>query len=547
MDKKSLIAIVLSAVVIFSYPYVIKHFFPPHKTEAEKTVSAQKEKVAETEDELVAGKNNGLIKKTVGGIAGSALEKTSEQTAFTEKIINIDTPLYTAELTSLGGGIKNWNLKKYDKTADKASGPVNLVASPRNIPTFRTRLVYDSTIETAELTSTDKSITLAKGESKELVLRGVTAKGLNVEKRYLFTGSDYLVKTELRITNGAKTAFKGFVDTTVVKGQKKVKKKKRGRATYHEGGLVSIGDKVIRHKDKDPGETRNADVKWIGIENKYFLSALIPITKIPVSWRLNSPSKEEVVAVTRFAVSIAPGETALYSYNTFMGPKKYDLLVSEKSGLEGAVEFGYFSFMAKPLLHVLNFMQSYVVNYGIAIIVLTIVIKLIFYPLTHHGLKSMNGMKKVQPQIAAIKERYKDDKARLNKEIMGLYKKYKINPVGGCLPMILQIPVFIALYEVLYVCIELRHAPFFLWIHDLSAQDPYYITPLIMGGSMFLQQKMTPTAVDPTQAKMMLFMPVIFTVMFLKFPAGLVIYWLVNNILSIAQQYYINKTDTAKI
>jgi len=485
MDKKSLIAVVLSAIVIFSYPYIMKHFFPPHKTEAEQTVSVQKEKIAE--DELVVAKNNGLVKKTVGGAAGSALEKTSEHTAFTEKIINIETPLYTAELTSLGGGIKSWNLKKYNKTADKASGPVNLVASPRNTPTLRTRLVYDSTIETAELTSTDKSITLAKGDRREVVLHGVTAKGLNVEKRYLFTGSDYLVKTELRITNDAKTAFNGFVDTTVVKGQKKLKKKKRGRATYHEGGLVSIGDKVIRHKDKNPGETRNADVKWIGVENKYFL------------------------------------------------------------GLEGAVEFGYFSFMAKPLLRVLNFMQSYLINYGIAIIVLTIVIKLIFYPLTHHGLKSMNGMKKVQPQIAAIKERYKDDKTRLNKEIMGLYKKYKINPVGGCLPMILQIPVFIALYEVLYVCIELRHAPFFLWIHDLSAQDPYYITPLIMGGSMFIQQKMTPTAVDPTQAKMMLFMPVIFTVMFLKFPAGLVIYWLVNNLLSIAQQYYINKTDTAKI
>ncbi|MFQ5353597.1 MAG: membrane protein insertase YidC, partial [Thermodesulfobacteriota bacterium] len=168
-------------------------------------------------------------------------------------------------------------------------------------------------------------------------------------------------------------------------------------------------------------------------------------------------------------------------------------------------------------------------------------------PLTHHGLKSMHGMKKVQPQLAAIKKKYKDDKAQLNKEIMGLYKKYKINPVGGCLPMILQIPVFIALYEVLYVCIELRHAPFILWIHDLSAMDPYYITPLIMGGSMFLQQKMTPVSMDPTQAKMMLFMPVIFTVMFLKFPSGLVIYWLVNNILSIAQQYYINRTDTVKV
>jgi len=535
MDKRSLIAIVLSAIVIFSYPYVIKRFYPPKKEIAEKAATVQKE---------VAAEDGGLIKKVES--KGSSVETHREKVSFKEKLTHIETPLYRAELTSLGGGIKSWELKKYNKKADASSGSVNLVASPSGLPTLRTRLVYDSTIETAELLSSVGSMTLTKDDTREIVMRGKTSNGLNIEKRYIFTGNDYLVKTELRLTNAGAAPFKGLVDTTIVKGQKKVKKKKRSRASYHNGGVVSIGDNVIRHKDKNPAETRNADVKWIGVENKYFLSAMIPITKISVSWTLGPPVAEQVEAGTRFALNIAPGETALYSYNTFMGPKKYDLLAGEKNGLEGAVEFGYFAFMAKPLLHVLNFFQSYVGNYGIAIIILTIVIKLIFYPLTHHGLKSMSGMKKIQPQLVAIKEKYKDDKTRLNKEIMGLYKKNKINPVGGCLPMILQIPVFIALYEVLYACIELRQAPFYLWIHDLAAKDPYYITPLVMGGTMFLQQKMTPTSVDPTQAKMMLFMPVIFTVMFLKFPSGLVIYWLVNNILSIAQQYYINRTEMAK-
>jgi YidC/Oxa1 family membrane protein insertase len=180
-------------------------------------------------------------------------------------------------------------------------------------------------------------------------------------------------------------------------------------------------------------------------------------------------------------------------------------------------------------------------NFGLAIIVLTIVIKILFFPLTHTSYKSMKDMQKVQPLMLKLKKKYKDDKEKLNKEIMALYRSHKVNPLGGCLPMILQIPVFFALYKALLGSIELRHAPFIFWINDLSAKDPYYITPIIMGASMFIQQKMTPTVGDPTQAKIMLLMPIVFTIMFLNFPSGLVIYWLVNNVLSIGQQFYINK------
>ncbi len=543
MDKRSILAIALSAIVIFTYPYIMKRFFPQSK-KAQTEKSAPADRAAEKNGSEAAGKT--ATPAVRDGGAGS-IESSPAKTPLTEELVRIETPLFRAELTNIGGGVKTWELKNYRKSVGKDSEPVNLVEMPGRASTLSTRLIYDSSVETADLRSKVSSLVLSEKDEKEVVLRGISAGGLSVEKRYLFKGSDYLVKTELRITNTGASTFNGFVDTVLVRGMKKDAKKKSSRASYHKGGIVSIGEHILRHKDKEPSETRTAKINWIGIEDKYFLSALIPLTDIPVNWTLAPPAftgtHEVVEAGTRFALRLAPGETALYSYNTFMGPKKYDLLEREKSGLEQSVEFGFFAFMARPLLRVLNFFQSYVGNYGIAIIILTVVIKIIFYPLTHHGLKSMQGMKKVQPQLAAIKERYKDDKARLNKEIMALYKKYKINPVGGCLPMFLQIPVFIALYEVLYACIELRHAPFILWIRDLSAQDPYYITPLIMGGTMFLQQKMTPTSVDPTQAKVMLFMPVIFTVMFLKFPSGLVVYWLVNNLLSIAQQYYINRTD----
>jgi YidC/Oxa1 family membrane protein insertase len=217
--------------------------------------------------------------------------------------------------------------------------------------------------------------------------------------------------------------------------------------------------------------------------------------------------------------------------------------------LEGAVDFGWFQILALPLLYVLKFFYGFLGNYGWAIILLTLVIRILFIYPNHKSFKSMQDMQKLQPKIAKLREKYKDDKEAMNKELMGLYRTYKVNPMGGCLPMVLQLPVFIALYNILGNAIELRHAPFIstlpftniVWLADLSAKDPLLITPLIMGATMFLQQKMTPSPGDPTQAKMMLFMPIIFTFMFLNFASGLVLYWLFNNILSIGQQYYTNK------
>jgi YidC/Oxa1 family membrane protein insertase len=213
--------------------------------------------------------------------------------------------------------------------------------------------------------------------------------------------------------------------------------------------------------------------------------------------------------------------------------------------LKASINYGFFDFIAKPLNQFLNFLHDYVGNYGVAIIILTIIIKALFWPLSHKSYKSMEQMKKLQPMMAKIREKHADDREKMNAEIMQLYKTYKVNPAGGCLPMLMQIPVFFALYQALLGAIELRHAAFIphlpftdmVWLADLSAKDPYYITPLIMGATMFLQQRMSPPMGDPMQAKIMMFMPVIFTFLFLNFPAGLVVYWLVNNVLSIGQQW----------
>ena len=243
-----------------------------------------------------------------------------------------------------------------------------------------------------------------------------------------------------------------------------------------------------------------------------------------------------------------------FQYALYFGPRDIGILKSLNLQLEKAVNFGFFDIVSKPLLWVLIFFNGYLHNYGWAIILLTILVKIVFWPLTHKSYKSMKDMQKLQPKMAKIREKHKDNREQMNQEMMALYKTYKVNPMGGCLPMVIQIPVFFALYSLLGYAIELRHAPFLLWINDLAAPDrlpigvpiPYVgegipVLTLLMGASMFIQQKMTPTTGDPTQAKIMLFLPVVFTFMFINFAAGLVLYWLVNNVLSIGQQYYINK------
>jgi YidC/Oxa1 family membrane protein insertase len=283
-------------------------------------------------------------------------------------------------------------------------------------------------------------------------------------------------------------------------------------------------------------------LKWAGVMTNYFLMAVAPGTD---DTALKARFEDGVfrAAVEKKGIPVL-GKDASYSCTYYVGPKKRQYMAKAPSGLEKAVNYGWFDFIAKPLVVAMDFFYKYTGNYGVAIILLTVVIKIIFLPLSHKSYKSMEQMKKLQPMMAKLREKYKDDKQRMNQEVMSLYKTYKVNPAGGCLPMVVQIPVFIGLYEGLLNAIELRHAPFIthlpftdiIWLADLSAKDPFYITPLVMGLTMFLQQKMSPAAGDPTQQKIMMLMPLIFTFMFLSFPAGLVVYWLVNNVLSIAQQ-----------
>jgi YidC/Oxa1 family membrane protein insertase len=325
-----------------------------------------------------------------------------------------------------------------------------------------------------------------------------------------------------------------------------------GPSAMIDNALEQIKPKKIEDKNRYEGK-----IKWIGIEDRYFISSIIPAEEFEGSIKLGLNDKIVSNQLINPTFELAPGKQIESQFYIFMGPKSMELLNSLGHDLGKALNFGFFDIIAKPCLWFMNQIHSVIPNYGIAIILLTIFTKILLWPLGNKSYKSMSEMKKLQPLMAEIREKYKDDKQKMNQELMALYRTYKVNPVGGCLPMVLQIPVFFALYRMLYQAIELRHAPFFLWINDLSAPDrlfdfgfsipfmepPYGIPVLtiIMGATMLLQQKMSPPPGDPTQAKMMMLMPVVFTFIFINFSSGLVLYWLVNNILSISQQYYVQK------
>jgi YidC/Oxa1 family membrane protein insertase len=346
-----------------------------------------------------------------------------------------------------------------------------------------------------------------------------------------------------------------------------------GYYILHEGPIGVLGGKLNEIDYDDLQEDGNVELTstggWLGFGDKYWLATLVPDqqSNIKASFRYTPHNGEPRYQIDYLGdpVTVAPGSTVEMTDRLFAGAKEVDKLdaYAESLGIplfDRAVDFGWFYFLTKPIFHVLDFFYKLTGNYGIAILLLTLVVKILFFPLANKSYRAMSQMKKLQPEMMALRERFGDDKMKMNQELMALYKREKVNPMSGCLPIVVQIPVFFALYKVLFVNIEMRHAPFFGWIHDLSAPDPTTVFnlfglipwtpphflmlgvwPLLMGATMFLQTKLNPQPADPVQAKVMLFLPVMFTFLFATFPAGLVIYWTWNNILSITQQWVIMK------
>jgi len=426
-------------------------------------------------------------------------------------------------------------------------GPLALTFSLPKLDPNLGRLAFQPSAESLKVTAGRQSLSFS-----------AEAAGVRIQKIYTFQSNSYAWNLKVRLHNASGRRLELQPSLGLAE-----KRSRSESASYAFTGIQFTTDGSFKEEDasdlKDTPSFGGA-VNFMALAIPYFMGAVAPEDKggnIPIKRYVNGAEEKGIMLASLVdpPLTLEPGQEAELNYLVFYGPK--DLKVLEPLGhdLARAVDFGWFDIIAKPMLAALNFFYSFVGNFGLGIILVTLLTKLLFWPLTKKSYKSMKEMQKLQPHVAKIRERYKEDKQRMNQEIMQLYKTYKVNPAGGCLPMIVQIPVFIAFYKVLGSAIELRHAPFFWWINDLSAPDrlpigftiPYVgdglpVLTLLMGASMFLQQKMTPTTGDPTQAKMMMLMPVVFTVMFINFPAGLVLYWLVNNVFSIGQQYLTNRS-----
>lgn len=500
-----------------------------------KQVDMSASMVAEnTQDSSIPSASSNLQTNTNDPISDFKLADT--------EYINVKTDLYNINISDTGGDIRSLELLKHKGEPGKPYLLLNDKADPLlyvaqsgllgdNLPTHKSK--FTGTNKNYSLNSDVLSVPL-KFENENV----------KVIKTYEFTSNSYVVKMTYNIKNKTlkplkSTSYLQFIHDGESNQGSALMPSFTGTAYYNETDKFSKIDFDDVDKESFSLITDNG---WIGIIQRYFASAWI----LPEKQKREFYSKKVADNVYASGVltkleNIPVDGSLTFTANIYLGPQSKEDLAAAAEGLPYTVDYGWLTFIASPLFSVLSGIQKVVINWGIAIILLTVLIKLLFYPLSAASYKSMAQMREVAPRLQSMKEKFGDDKQKMQQAMMELYKTEKINPLGGCLPILVQIPVFIALYWVLLGSVELRDAPFLWWIQDLSTKDPYYVLPLLMAGSMFIQMKLNPKPTDPMQARLMIMMPIVFSIFFFFFPAGLVLYWLVNNILSIGQQWYVNK------
>nr|WP_319555417.1 membrane protein insertase YidC [uncultured Vibrio sp.] len=467
------------------------------------------------------------------------------------KTITVTTDVLTLSIDTVGGDVVHADLNQYSAELDSADPFVLLKNTQGHQFIAQSGLVGPQGID---LSSTNRphynvsadSFTLADGQDELRVPMTFTANGIEYTKTYIFKRGSYALNVEYDVANnsGNNATFGMYAHLR----QNLMDDGGSITMPTYRGGAFSTEDTRYKKYSFDDMQDRNLSINladgqgWAAMIQHYFAAAWIPRNEPGTNLYTRVIGNLGDIGVRMPNKTIANGDQAKFEATLWVGPKLQDQMEAVAPNLDLVVDYGWLWFIAKPLHWLLSMIHGFVSNWGLAIILLTFVVRGAMYPLTKAQYTSMAKMRMLQPKLQAMRERIGDDRQRMSQEMMELYKKEKVNPLGGCLPLILQMPIFISLYWALMESVELRHSPFFGWIHDLSAQDPYYILPLLMGASMFMIQKMSPTTVtDPMQQKIMTFMPVMFTFFFLFFPSGLVLYWLVSNVVTLIQQTLIYK------
>lgn len=467
------------------------------------------------------------------------------------KEIKVTTPLYSATFHTGGGILRSFTLSQYAEGLEPNSPPLNMISAAA-AATAPMGLLFNGqpSWTLGQWSFTGEDLNLKAGENGTLTFEG-ELDGVRIKRTLTFNADTYLIEEKdelISTTDVPRTTRMGYTMAVTPLGGASMQP---GMSSYNSMRMVwdkdasfeqtNYSDKLVKE-----GMVEQGNVLWAGTMSNYFLAIMLPSENPNLVFKSRIQDDVWRTAVEVPDVLLNPGEPQNSSLHWWLGPKERALLAEAPNDLAAADDMGFFTFIALPFVWILVAIESLVGNYGLAIILLTVLIKILFWPLMRKSYHSMEQMKKIQPKLQEIQKKYANDKQRQSAEMMQLYKTYGVNPMGGCLPLLLQLPIFVALYQALLMSIDLRHASFItffpftdiLWLADLSSKDPLYITPIIMGITMFLQQWMAPAVGDPTQRKVMMLMPVIFTFLFLNFPSGLVLYWLTNNVLSIAQQWW---------
>ncbi|UZD65787.1 MULTISPECIES: membrane protein insertase YidC [Marinobacter] len=484
---------------------------------------------------------------------GDATTATPSDLSASDRVVTVRTDVLELKIDRIGGNLVEASLLDYDRTLDSAE-PLRVLQTSDNRTYFlESGMIgqngFDSRRngEPPVYQVDNREITLEDGQdSLQVDLRYQTEQGIAVIKRYSLSRNSYEIDVEYLIDNRSEQPWQGNFTGKIVRDEAPDPTAQNSMGIRAFLGLVisSPEDPYEKFDFSDLEDDRiNQPVTngWLAFLQHYFISAWIPPRDQTHQFQTTRRGNLNVMGFVSPATVIEPGETGRAGARIYVGPKIIERLEGVAPNLDRTVDFGFLFFISLPLFIFMDWIHSLVGNWGVSIILLTVVVKAVFFKLSATSYRSMARMRAVAPQLTRLRELYGDDRQRMSQEMMALYKKEKINPLGGCLPILVQMPVFIALYWVLFESVQLRHAPFMLWIQDLSQMDPYFILPILMGASMMLQMHLNPTPPDPMQAKIMKLMPIIFTVFFLWFPAGLVLYWLTNNILSITQQWYITR------
>ena len=469
-----------------------------------------------------------------------------------DRLVVVNTDVLQVTIDTLGGDIVEVQLlQHFTAMPDDNGAPFTLLnRSADSLYVAQSGLIGENGTDTAEgrpeFATSSSSYNIGMSDSINVDLT-LNQNGVKIVKRFEFSAGDYSIGVKYLINNLTAEPWQANFY-----GQ--IRRDSKPPLVTSSGGVMPFLGAAIREEDKnyakyDFGDMEDESVRatiqggWVAMVQHYFVSAWVPPTEDKNVFSLRKRSGKDLYLMdyTGQRISVAPGGSGEYRAQFYVGPKDQERLARLADYLDLTIDYGFLWMVAKPLFAGLKMIQSFVGNWGWSIILLTLVIKIALYPLSAASLKSMAKMRNLQPEMARLKELYGDDRQKMSQELMGLYKKEKVNPAGGCFPMLLQMPVFLALYWVLLESVEIRNSPWIFWIQDLSAKDQLFVLPILMGASMMLMQKLQPMPTDPMQAKVMQFLPIVFTFFFMIFPAGLVLYWTVNNLLSMAQQLFVNR------